>query len=257
MNFTKLSSDPLVLSHFSKSYGNKKVIDDISFSIKQGEVFGYIGRNGIGKSTTIDCIVGKKEVTSGEISIYGYNISKKSVQAKSFIGYVPSEPVCYEFLTGREYLEFIAGVFNVSKDDFNQRFTYYVNKFDLSMIDVNRKINQYSHGMKQKICLIASLIHDPDLWILDEPSVGLDIVVYEALLEIIQEMKAKGKAIFVTSHNINLITDVCDRVALVNNCKVVKIIDFIQNPQEKDNLAEEFLKVYQGQEEYVFEPLED
>lgn len=227
-----------------KSYGKKDVLLGININVKKGEVFGFIGKNGIGKSTTIDCIVGLKEPNSGEILICGKDIKSQALEAKMLFGYVPSEPTTYEMMTGLEYLEFVASSYGMLQNPFNKNYEYLLKKFGMTSIDMNRKIKEYSHGMKQKVGLMASLIHNPKVWILDEPTVGLDIMVYEVLLKMIKDFAKYGKSVFITSHNIELVSKVCDRVAIINNGKVVELIDFNKEPLKRRDLARIFFKVY-------------
>ena len=224
-----------------KSYGKKEVLKDLNLKVKKGEVFGFIGKNGIGKSTTIDCIVGLKDFDSGHILICGKDNVIDSLDTKMMIGYVPSEPVTYENMTGNEYLQFIASAYNMIQASFNKNYDFLVKKFNMNTIDMNRKIKEYSHGMKQKICLMASLIHNPKIWILDEPTVGLDIMVYEVLVKMIKDF---GKTVFITSHNIDLVSKVCDRVAIINDGKVVELIDFNKEPLKRRDLNKIFFKIY-------------
>lgn len=231
-----------------KNYGKKEVLKGLNFKVKKGEVFGYIGKNGIGKSTTIDCIVGLKEFNSGDILVLNKDIKKDSLEIKEMIGYVPSEPVTYEAMTGIEYLQFIASSYGMIQSAFNKNYAFLTKKFGMNTIDMNRKISEYSHGMKQKICLMASLIHNPKIWILDEPTVGLDIIVYEVLLKMIKDFASNGRTVFVTSHNIELVSKVCDRVAIINDGKIVDIIDFNKEPLKRRELNKIFLKIY-GEED--------
>ena len=227
-----------------KSYGKKEVLKGLNLEVKKGEVFGFIGKNGIGKSTTIDCIVGLKDYDSGHILICDKDNKRDDLETKNMIGYVPSEPVTYENMTGNEYLQFIASSYNMIQASFNNNYNFLVKKFNMNTIDMNRKIKEYSHGMKQKICLMASLIHNPKVWILDEPTVGLDIMVYEVLLKMIKDFASFGKTVFVTTHNIELVSKVCDRVAIINDGKVVELIDFNKEPLKRRDLNKIFFKIY-------------
>lgn len=227
-----------------KSYGKKDVLKGLNLKVKKGEVFGFIGRNGIGKSTTIDCIVGLKEADSGDILILGKDVKRQSIQTKMLFGYVPSEPITYEMMTGNEYLQFIGSAYGMLQKSFKANYDFLVKKFRMNTIDLNRKICEYSHGMKQKICLMASLIHNPKLWILDEPTVGLDIMVYEVLLKMIKDFATFGKTVFITSHNIDLVSKICDKVAIVNDGKVVQLIDFNEEPYKRRELSRIFFKTY-------------
>ena len=227
-----------------KSYGKKEVLKGLNLKVKKGEVFGFIGKNGIGKSTTIDCMVGLKDFNSGDILIYGKDVKTQALETKSLIGYVPSEPVTYEIMTGNEYLQFIASSYGMIQSSFNKNYEYLIKKFSMNPLDMNRKIKEYSHGMKQKICLMASLIHNPKIWILDEPTVGLDIMVYEVLLKMIKDFAVYGRTCFITSHNIELVSKVCDRVAIINDGRIVETIDFKKEPLKRRDLNKIFFKIY-------------
>ena len=231
-----------------KSYGKKQVLKGLNLQVKKGEVFGFIGKNGIGKSTTIDCIVGLKDFDSGTITVVGDDVKTDSLATKNSIGYVPSEPVTYEMMSGNEYLQFVASSYGMLQSSFNKNYEYLIKKFQMSKADMNRKIREYSHGMKQKVCLMASLIHNPKIWILDEPTVGLDIIVYEVLLRMIKDFARFGKTVFVTSHNIELVSKVCDRVAIINDVVVANIIDFKKEPLKRRELNKIFFKIYTGED---------
>ena len=234
----------LSIKDLHKSYGKKEVLKGINLEVYKGEVFGFIGKNGAGKSTTIDCIVGLKDFNSGEIVLAGHNVKENPLDAKMELGYVPSEPVTYEVMTGNEYLQFVASSYNMYQESFDKNYEFLKNKFMISDSDLNRKIREYSHGMKQKVCLMASLIHNPTIWILDEPTVGLDIIVYQTLMDRLKEFAANGKTVFVTSHNIDLVSRICNRVAIINNGVVAELIDFSKEPLKRRNLSNIFFSTY-------------
>ena len=234
----------LSIKDLHKSYGKKEVLKGINLEVYKGEVFGFIGKNGAGKSTTIDCIVGLKDFNSGEIVLAGHNVKENPLDAKMELGYVPSEPVTYEVMTGNEYLQFVASSYNRYQESFDKNYEFLKNKFMISDSDLNRKIREYSHGMKQKVCLMASLIHNPTIWILDEPTVGLDIIVYQTLMDRLREFAANGKTVFVTSHNIDLVSRICNRVAIINNGVVAELIDFSKEPLKRRNLSNIFFSTY-------------
>ena len=234
----------LSIKDLHKSYGKKEVLKGINLEVYKGEVFGFIGKNGAGKSTTIDCIVGLKDFNSGEIVLAGHNVKENPLDAKMELGYVPSEPVTYEVMTGNEYLQFVASSYNMYQESFDKNYEFLKNKFMISDSDLNRKIREYSHGMKQKVCLMASLIHNPTIWILDEPTVGLDIIVYQTLMDRLREFAANGKTVFVTSHNIDLVSRICNRVAIINNGVVADLIDFSKEPLKRRNLSNIFFSTY-------------
>lgn len=234
----------LSIKDLHKSYGKKEVLKGINLEVYKGEVFGFIGKNGAGKSTTIDCIVGLKDFNSGEIVLAGHNVKENPLDAKMDLGYVPSEPVTYEVMTGNEYLQFVASSYNMYQESFDKNYEFLKNKFMISDSDLNRKIREYSHGRKQKVCLMASLIHNPTIWILDEPTVGLDIIVYQTLMDRLREFAANGKTVFVTSHNIDLVSRICNRVAIINNGVVAELIDFSKEPLKRRNLSNIFFSTY-------------
>ena len=229
-----------------KSYGKKEVLLGINLDVKEGELIGFIGRNGVGKSTTIDCMIGAKRFNSGKILIDGYDITKEPLDAKYSYGYVASEPTCYEEMTGLDYLEFIASVYGLSEGELKTNYKYLCGRLELSMEDLSKPIADYSHGMKQKLCLVASLLHSPKIWILDEPTVGLDIMAVEELKMMMREYANHGNTVFVTSHNIDFVAKICDRVAIINNGTVQALLDLKRDPNKRLQLSRIFLEVYGG-----------
>lgn len=234
----------LKIEDLHKSYGKKEVLKGINLEVYKGEVFGFIGKNGAGKSTTIDSIVGLKDFDSGTILLNGHNVKENPLDAKMELGYVPSEPVTYEVMTGNEYLQFVASSYNMYQEAFDRNYEFLKKKFMIYDNDLNRKIREYSHGMKQKVCLMASLIHNPSIWILDEPTVGLDIIVYETLMDMLREFARNGRTVFVTSHNIDMVSRICNRVAIINNGVVDQLIDFRKEPLKRRNLGKIFFDTY-------------
>lgn len=239
----------VIINDLHKAYGKKEVLKGLNVSVKKGEVFGFIGKNGAGKSTTIDCMIGLKNFDSGSIIIDDLDIKQFPLEVKSKIGYVSSEPTCYEMMSGKEYLEFIASSYNMIQSSFDNNYTFLVEKLSMTPQDMDKKIMEYSHGMKQKVCLMASLIHNPSLWVLDEPTVGLDIMVYDMLLKMIVEFAKNGKTVFVTSHNLDLVGRVCDRVAIINDGVVAQLIDFNEEPLKRRQLSNIFFSTYGQKEE--------
>ncbi len=232
-----------------KSYGSHEVLKGIDLDVFGGELFGFIGKNGVGKSTTIECSIGIKDFQSGWIEIGGYDIKKEAIKAKQTFGYVTSEPTSYEEMSGLGYVEFIASVYKVNKEKFKTNFEYLAGRLDLSLDDLYRPIKEYSHGMKQKLCLIASLIHNPKIWILDEPTVGLDAFTSNELCRMMREFADHGKTVFVASHNIDLIARLCDRVAIINKGTIQKIFSLKENPRERYHLNQYFLDNAKEKEE--------
>jgi len=232
------------ITNLYKSYGTKEVLKGLSLEVYKGELFGFIGRNGIGKSTTIDCMIGVKKFNSGEIEIEGYSIKEEPLIAKSRFGYVASEPTCYETMTGYEYLEFVASIYQISEVEFANNVNYLTKRLVLTDEDLMKYISSYSHGMKQKLCLIASLLNNPDVWILDEPTVGLDIMAVEELKKMMREYANHDKCVFITSHNIDIISRICDRVAIINDGKVVELMDLNKDPNKRLQLGRIFLNIF-------------
>ena len=234
----------LSIKDLHKSYGKHEVLKGLNLEVYPGELFGFIGKNGVGKSTTIDCVIGAKKFESGQIIINGFDIKKDPILAKNSFGYVASEPLCYEVMTGYEYLEFIASIYNLSEGEFSKNYKFLAQRLMLNEADLQNKIKNYSHGMKQKLCLIGSLLHNPDIWILDEPTVGLDIMATEELKKMMREYANHGKCVFVTSHNIELVSKICDRVGIVNNGVVEVIYDLNKDPNKRIQLSRLFIQGY-------------
>lgn len=234
----------IIIEKLNKSYGNKKVLTDLSLKVYEGELFGFIGRNGIGKSTTIDCMIGMKKFDSGTIKIYDYDIKENPIEIKKIIGYVSSEPILYEEMTGIEYLKFIASIYKVDPSTFKEQYVKLCERLEFKLDDLSFQISGYSHGMKQKISLIASIIHNPKIWILDEPTVGLDFLAVEELKKMMVEYTKLGNTVFLTSHNIDFVSDICNRVAIINKGNVKGLYDLDEDPTVKDKLKDIFIKIY-------------
>ena len=224
----------LKIDHLYKKYLNsdRYSANDINFEVHEGDLFGFLGQNGAGKSTTIKCLVGIYPFDSGDITICGHSIKTDAVKAKMNIGYVPDNHSVYEKLTGREYVNYIADLYGVDEDTRNEVMNRFLKIFRLENA-VDRQIKGYSHGMKQKICIIAALIHEPKLWVLDEPMVGLDPQSIFDILEMMKEHCAKGNTVFFSSHNIDLVAKICNRVAIINNGQLCTVLDL----NEGDNRA--------------------
>ncbi len=232
------------IQNLYKSYGKKEVLKGLNLDVYEGELFGFLGRNGIGKSTTIDCMIGSKKYNKGTILINDFDIKYDPINAKSQFGYVASEPTCYEQMTGFDYLEFTANIYNLGENEFKKNYKYLCNRLQLNLDELSNQISDYSHGMKQKLCLAASLLHNPKIWILDEPTVGLDIMAVEELKKMMREYANHGNTVFVTSHNIDLVAKLCDRVAIVNNGVVSNLIDLKNNPNKRLQLPRIFMDLY-------------
>lgn len=206
----------------SKSYGSTKAVDNISFIVKPGEIFGFIGPNGAGKTTTIKMIVGILEADQGEITVSGIKVKEKPLEAKRRLSYVPDNPFIYDKMTGNQYLNFLANVYGIGKEERLERIKEYSQAFEMTE-DLNSYISSYSHGMQQKICLIGALLQEPDVFILDEPMVGLDPKSSFRLKELMKERCKKGKSVFFSTHIMEVAEKLCDRIAIINHGKIAAI----------------------------------
>lgn len=210
----------LKIENLSKIYGNKKAVDNLSLHIKPGEIYGFIGHNGAGKTTTIKSCCGILQFDSGEIYIDGVSVKKDPLSCKSKTAYIPDNPDLYEFMTGIQYLNFIADVFKVSAEDRYNRIHQYADMFELTN-DLAQPISAYSHGMKQKLTIISALIHEPKLIIMDEPFVGLDPKASHILKELMRGICDRGGAIFFSTHVLEVAEKLCDKVAIIKGGKLV------------------------------------
>ena len=204
------------LIDFSKKYAGRKVfaVEHANLEVHGGEIFGFLGPNGAGKSTIIKSTVGIQPITSGRIEICGYDCESQPIEAKSLIGFVPDHYALYEKLSGREYLNYIADIYRVSKEDRDARIDKYVKLFELENA-IDNKIKTYSHGMKQKITIMAALIHEPKIWILDEPLTGLDPQSIFQVKQCMIEHAKKGNIVFFSSHIIDVVEKLCDKIAII------------------------------------------
>ena len=212
----------LELKNLTKYYDKRKVaaVSNISLKVNKGEIFGFLGPNGAGKSTTIKMIAGIIEPTMGQILIDGIDIQKDPINYKKKFGYVPDNPDVYERLTAMEYLEFIADIYGVSAQDRQDRIQKYSTMFDIQNA-LNDRIKSFSHGMRQKLVLTGALIHNPDIWILDEPMVGLDPMSAHSLKEEMREHCKQGNAVFFSTHVLEVAEKLCDRVAIISHGVIV------------------------------------
>lgn len=197
-----------------KYYNKFVALEDINLSVKKGEIFGVIGSNGNGKSTLLNCITGVLNYEKGKIFIDGTDLKKKPLQCKQKIAYCTDECNAYEIMTGEEYLTFVASIYKVPQETFITKFNELIDMFNMRP-HINKLIKYYSHGTKQKIVLMAAMIHDPQIWILDEPLVGLDATSIKILLEYFKKFKSDGGSIIITIHDIDVALKVCDRVAII------------------------------------------
>ena len=231
----------LKICNLTKTYGDKKAVDNLSLHIAPGEIYGFIGHNGAGKTTTIKAVAGILQPDSGEIYIDGISVAKDPLKAKSVLAYIPDNPDLYEFLSGIKYLNFIADIFRVPQKEREERIAHYADLFDITE-DLAQPISAYSHGMKQKLALISALIHQPRLLVLDEPFVGLDPLAAHSVKQIMREICNQGGAIFFSTHVLEVAEKLCDKVAIIKKGKLI-----ISGPMEEvkgnTSLEEVFLEL--------------
>ena len=215
------NAEILVINHLTKSYGEKKAVDDLSLSIKAGEIYGFIGHNGAGKTTTLKSAVGILAFDEGEILVNGVSVLEDPIAVKRQIAYIPDNPELYGYMTGIKYLNFIADIFRVPSDVREERIHRYAEAFGLTA-DLGQAISSYSHGMKQKLAVISAWIHAPKLIIMDEPFVGLDPKASHTLKEMMRELCDEGGAIFFSTHVLEVAEKLCDKVAIIKGGKLIR-----------------------------------
>lgn len=234
------------IRNLSKSYnkGAVKAVDNLNLHVNKGEIFGFLGPNGAGKTTTIKMMVGLLNPDEGVITIKGYDNQKQTLEAKKSIGYIPDNPDVYERLTGMEYLNFVADVYQIPKELRKERIGYFLEMFELNDA-AGDLIRSYSHGMKQKIVLTGTLILDPAIWVLDEPMVGLDPKSAHLLKELMRKHCDKGNTVFFSTHILEVAEKLCDRIGIINKGKLVAIgtLDELKRGDQADSLENIFLEL--------------
>ncbi len=231
----------LQISHLTKTYGEKKAVDDLSLHIAPGEIYGFIGHNGAGKTTTLKSVVGILRFDSGEILIDGHSIKTEPLECKKRIAYIPDNPDLYDFMTGTQYLNFIADVFEVPADVRSERIARYAEAFELSG-DLRSAISAYSHGMKQKLAVISALLHDPKLVVMDEPFVGLDPKASHILKGLMRDICDAGGAIFFSTHVLEVAEKLCDKIAIIRRGELIRS-GTMEEVKGDDSLEDVFLEL--------------
>ena len=233
----------ITFSNVTKVYGNKvKALDQVSFSVKEGEIVGFIGPNGSGKTTSMKMMTGILPVEEGTITVAGFDITKESMQVKQRIGYISDNPDQFLRLTGREYLQFMADIYGVSKELRKQRMLEYTKRFGLTEA-LDQQLTGYSHGMRQKMMVIGALIHEPEVWILDEPLTGLDPQSAFLLKQMMREHAKKGHAVLFSTHVLEVAEKLCDRVIIIRYGHVLYdgTLEELQKKHKEQTLEEIFL----------------
>lgn len=231
----------LKIEHLIKIYGDKKAVDDLSLHIKPGKIYGFIGHNGAGKTTTLKSIVGILQFDSGEIYIDGRSIKESPIECKKNFAYIPDNPDLYDFMTGIKYLNFIADIFGVEESVRQERIRKYAEMFEIAD-DLAQPIASFSHGMKQKLAIIAAWIHNPKLIIMDEPFVGLDPKAAHLLKGMMRDVCDNGGAIFFSTHVLEVAEKLCDKVAIIKGGKLIRS-GTMEEVKGDDSLEEVFLEL--------------
>ena len=231
----------LNIQHFTKTYGEKRAVDDLSLHIAPGEIYGFIGHNGAGKTTTLKAAVGILQFDAGEITIGGHFIQTEPLACKRLLAYIPDNPDLYDFMSGIQYLNFIADVFGIPAAERWARIEPYADAFELTG-DLAQPISAYSHGMKQKLAIIAAWIHDPKLIIMDEPFVGLDPKAAHLLKGMMRELCDVGGAIFFSTHVLEVAEKLCDKVAIIKGGRLIRS-GTMEEVKGDDSLEDVFLEL--------------
>lgn len=239
----------LTIQHYQKRYGNKVAVQDLSLTVEPGDIYGFIGHNGAGKTTLIRSIVGVHGFDAGSIRICGIDITKNPVAAKQLMAYVPDNPDVYEFMTGMQYLTYLADIFRVTDHDRKVRIQQLAERLELTNALID-PISSYSHGMRQKLVLIGALIHEPRLLVLDEPFVGLDPVATHELKRILCELADRGSAVFFSSHVLEVVEKLCNKVAIIRAGKLLAA-GTTEQVRGDESLEEVFLDLVDGDEREV------
>lgn len=231
----------LRIEHLTKRYDEYKAVDDLSLHIESGQIYGFIGHNGAGKTTTLKAIVGILPFDEGNIYVNGKSIKDNPLACKEMMAYIPDNPDLYEYLSGIQYLNFIADVYKVSKEDREERIKKYADMLELTA-DLAQPISAYSHGMKQKLAVISAFIHNPKLIIMDEPFVGLDPKASHLLKQMMRDVCDQGGAIFFSTHVLEVAEKLCDKIAIIQKGKLI-VSGCTQDVTQNDSLEEVFLEL--------------
>ena len=231
-------------NHVSKNY-SRKVVDELNLEVKDGEIFGFLGPNGAGKTTTIKMMIGVTECSTGSISINGFDIAKQPIEAKKQFGYVPDSPDVFLKLKGMEYINFIADIYEVPESQRNARISDMAERFGMETA-LSSRIQTYSHGMRQKIVLMGALMHNPALWVLDEPMTGLDPKTSHQLKEMMRAHTDAGNTVFFSTHVLEVAEKLCDRVGIIKDGKLIFVgtMEEMRTQQhENSSLEDMFLEL--------------
>jgi len=237
----------LILENVSKTYYgcDKRAVDSLNLDVHEGEIFGFLGPNGSGKTTTVKIITGILKPDNGKVLVNGYDLIKEPLKAKEKMGYVPDNPDIFNKLTGLEFLRFISDIYKVDSKIRKSNIEKYGKILEI-YDTLNMKIESYSHGMKQKLLILGALIHEPDLLIMDEPVIGLDTKAIKNLKEIMRSLSKQGRTVFITTHIMQIAEEICDRIAIIKNGRILytgTINDLKIKKDDKKDLEEIFLEM--------------
>ena len=210
----------LKIEHLTKTFGDKKAVDDLSLEIKPGEIYGFIGHNGAGKTTTIKCCCGLLDFDEGEIYVDGISIKENPIECKRRLAYLPDNPDLYDFMSGIKYLNFVADIYEMTVEDRQEQIKKLADMFGITQ-ELAQPISSYSHGMKQKLALISAFMHKPKLVLLDEPFVGLDPIASHRMKEEMREACRQGAAVFFSTHVLEVAEKLCDKIAIIRDGKLI------------------------------------
>lgn len=231
----------LKIEHLTKVYGDYKAVDDLSLHIQKGQIYGFIGHNGAGKTTTLKSVVGILPFDQGSITIDGHSLQKEPLVCKKLMAYIPDNPDLYEYLTGIQYLNFICDIYQISKQDREENIKKYSDMLELTS-DLAQPISAYSHGMKQKLAVIAAFVHHPQLIIMDEPFVGLDPKASHLLKQLMKDFCKQGGAIFFSTHVLEVAEKLCDQIAIIKQGQLI-VTGPTQEVIGNESLEEVFLEL--------------
>lgn len=247
------AADPMIeTQHLVKRYGDKLAVDDVSLGVRPGEIFGFLGPNGAGKTTTIRMIVGLLKPTSGIVRVAGYDVQADPIRAKAATGYVPDEPHLYAKLTARELLRFVSDLYGLDRVQVARRGEELLRMFDLAEAG-DDTIDSYSHGMRQKAALAAALVHDPQVLVLDEPTVGLDPRSARLIKDLLRQMAERGAAVFLSTHILEIAEHMCDRIGIIDRGRLIAIgtMDELRGQERGQASLEDIFLSLTGGTEYA------
>ena len=233
----------------TKRFGDKVAVNGVDLDVQGGEIFGFLGPNGAGKTTTIKIVCGLLRPTSGTASVGGFDIQQQPIQAKSILGYVPDEPMLYGKLSAREFLSFVADLYNVRAEQAERRAEELLRLFDLGS-DADNLIEGFSHGMRQKTAIAGALMHDPKVLVLDEPTVGLDPKSARLIKDILRQLAERGAAVFLSTHILEIAERMCDRIGIIDHGNLIAVgtMDQLRAGQSVQSLEDIFLSLTGGAE---------